>query len=123
MEAYLLKTLVKLPEDLGINHLLASLHEERLSTYSLEYARDLFDRYADYFVNTLKYKVPFIIKEKLQSLTSPKNSKILDLCCGTGLLGKTIVDIYPNLVGVNISSKMIEETRKKRYILNYISII
>jgi predicted TPR repeat methyltransferase len=122
LEEYLLKTLEKLPEHPGANHLLASLHEETSSTYSLEYARDLFDRYADHFeehlVNTLKYKVPSIIKDKLQSLNSPRDSKILDLGCGTGLLGKTIVDRYPNLVGVDISSKMIEETRKKEIYTN-----
>lgn len=116
MQEFLLKTLVKRPEHPGANHLLSSLNEET-SSYSLEYARDLFDRYADFFedhlINTLKYKVPFIIKEKLKSLNLSKDSRILDLGCGTGLLGKTIVDIFPNLVGVDISSNMIEETRKK----------
>jgi predicted TPR repeat methyltransferase len=117
MIEYLHKTLAKLPEHPGANHLLASLNKETSSKYSSEYARDLFDRYADYFedhlVRSLKYQVPFIIKEKLISLNPPKDSKILDLGCGTGLLGKTIVDIFPNLVGVDISSNMIEETRKK----------
>lgn len=117
MIEYLHKTLLKSPEHPGANHLLASLNKETSSKYSSEYARDLFDRYADYFedhlVRSLKYQVPFIIKEKLIYLNPPKDSKILDLGCGTGLLGKTIVDIFPNLVGVDISSNMIEETRKK----------
>ncbi len=118
MIEYLYKTLEKLPEHPGANHLLASLNKETSNEYSVgEYARDLFDRYADHFedhlISSLKYQVPFIIKEKLKSLNPPKNSKVLDLGCGTGLMGKTIVDLFPNLVGVDISSNMIEETRKK----------
>lgn len=118
MIEYLYKTLEKLPEHPGANHLLASLDRKTSNEYSIgEYARDLFDRYADHFedhlLSSLKYQVPFIIKEKLKTLNTSKNSKVLDLGCGTGLLGKTIVDLFPNLVGVDISSNMIEETRKK----------
>jgi predicted TPR repeat methyltransferase len=116
MQEFLQKTLQKRSDHPGANHLLSSLNGET-SSYSLDYARDLFDRYADFFedhlVNTLNYKVPFIIKEKLKSLNPPKNSRILDLGCGTGLLGKTIIDTFPNLVGVDISSNMIKETKKK----------
>jgi len=117
MVEYLNKTLEKLPKHPGANHLLASLNKETSSKYSSEYAEDLFDRYADHFedhlVGLLNYQVPAIIKEKLKSLNPPKSSKILDLGCGTGLIGKTLVDIFPNLVGVDISTNMIEETRKK----------
>ncbi len=117
MLEYLHRTLAKLPEHAGANHLLASVNKETSSKYSSEYAEDLFDRYADHFedhlLSSLKYQVPSIIKEKLKSLNPSKNSKILDLGCGTGLIGKTIVDIFPNLVGVDISANMIEETRKK----------
>lgn len=116
MVEYLHKTLEKQPKHPGANHFLASLNHDS-SKYSSEYAEDLFDRYADHFenhlVNALKYEVPAIIKEKLRSLNPPRNSKILDLGCGTGLVGKTIVDLFPNLVGVDISTNMIEETRKK----------
>ncbi|WP_373070732.1 methyltransferase [Sulfurimonas sp.] len=117
MLEYLNKTLEKTPEHPGANHLLASTNKETSSQYSSEYAEDLFDRYADHFenhlVNSLQYKVPSIIKEKLQSLNPPKDSKILDLGCGTGLLGKAIIDMFPNIVGVDISTNMIKETRKK----------
>ncbi len=117
MLMYLHKTLEKMPEHPGANHLLASHNKDISCNYSLEYTKDLFDRYAGHFeehlVSSLKYQVPFIIKEKLKYLNSPKCSKILDLGCGTGLIGKNIVDLFPNLVGVDISANMIEETRKK----------
>jgi len=117
MIEYLHLTLEKLPEHPGANHLLASFNKNTTSKYSSEYAENLFDRYADYFedhlVNSLEYKVPFIIKEKLKSLKLSKESRFLDLGCGTGLLGKSIVESFPNLVGVDISKNMIEETRKK----------
>lgn len=114
---YINKTLEKIPEHPGANHFLASLNKEIRSQYSAEYTEDLFDRYADHFedhlVISLKYKVPFIIKDKLKSLNLSKNSKVLDLGCGTGLLGRTIIEEYPNIVGVDISTNMIKETRKK----------
>ena len=117
MLEYLHITLQKLPEHPGANHLLASYNGETTSKYSSEYAKKLFNNYADYFeehlLNSLKYQVPFIIKEKLKPLNIPKNSKVLDLGCGTGLIGKNIVDLFPDLVGVDISANMIEETRKK----------
>ncbi len=117
MLTYLNKTLAKLPKHPGANHLLASFNKKTSSKYSSEYAQDLFDRYANHFeehlLSSLKYQVPFIIKEKLQSLNPSKKSKILDLGCGTGILGKTIIDQFPNIVGVDISSNMIQETRKK----------
>lgn len=118
MLEYLHKTIQKNPKHPGANHLLASSNNETSSKYSAEYAEDLFDRYADHFenhlVNFLQYKVPSIIKEKLQSLHPSRDSKVLDLGCGTGLLGKAIVDLFPNIVGVDISTNMIEETRKKK---------
>ncbi|QOP41398.1 methyltransferase domain-containing protein [Sulfurimonas marina] len=117
MLEYLHKTLEKRQEHPGANHLLASLNRETSSKYSSEYVEDLFDRYADHFenhlMNSLNYQVPTIIRKKLQFLNPPRDSKVLDLGCGTGLLGKNIVDLFPNLVGVDISTNMIEETRKK----------
>lgn len=117
MLVYLNKTLAKVPKHPGANHLLASLHKETSSKYSSEYAQDLFDRYANHFeehlLSALNYQVPYIIQEKLGSLNLAKNSKVLDLGCGTGIVGKTIIDQFPNIVGVDISSNMIKETRKK----------
>ncbi len=117
MTEYLHRILVKQPKHPGANHLLCAHNEDTTSKYSTEYAEALFDRYADYFedhlLNSLKYQVPFIIQEKLKSLNPPCNSKVLDLGCGTGLIGKAIVDLFPNLVGVDISTNMIKETRKK----------
>lgn len=117
MFEYLHKTLEVLPKHAGANHMLASQNNDTKSIYSSQYAKKLFDQYADYFedhlMNSLKYKVPFIIKEKLETLDSPRDSKVLDLGCGTGLLGKNIVEQYPDLEGVDISVNMIEETRKK----------
>ncbi|RXJ68884.1 hypothetical protein CRV08_05450 [Halarcobacter ebronensis] len=117
MIEYLNKTLSKLPKHPGANHLLASINKEIISEFSSEYAEDLFDRYAGHFeehlVSSLKYQVPFIIKEKLELLNLSNESKVLDLGCGTGLLGKTIIKQFSNIVGVDISTNMIEETRKK----------
>lgn len=122
MVEYLNKTLAEQPEHAGANHLLASQNNQTSSEYSSKYAEDLFDRYAGHFekhlVTSLKYQVPNIIKEKLISLNPSKNSKVLDLGCGTGLVGKTIVEQFPNLVGVDISSNMVEETRKKEIYSN-----
>lgn len=123
MFEYLHRTLEKLPEHPGANHLLASMNKETNSQYSLEYTKKLFDNYADHFeehlLSSLKYQVPSIIKEKLKFLNLSKSFKVLDLGCGTGLIGTTLIDIFSDFIGVDISSKMIEEAEKKRSIPHF----
>ena len=80
--------------------------------------RKLFDRYADRFdthlVGALKYRVPQLIAEKVLALYPERRLNILDLGCGTGLLGAYIGLIDGFFVGVDLSMPMLEAAQKHK---------
>lgn len=84
-----------------------------------DYVEKLFDYFSDHFeeklVNELAYKTPYVLNELIRRHLTPGNQKfrILDLGCGTGLCGPLVKDIASTLVGVDLSSKMLEKARAK----------
>lgn len=75
--------------------------------------RALYDGYADLYdqhmVADLKYKLPREVARMIQERHSGRAYNVLDLGCGTGLLGVCLGRIEGALVGVDISAKMIEK--------------
>ncbi len=82
----------------------------------VELSRGLFDGLADMYdmrmVHGLKYQLPRQVAEKITALYPDKNLNILDLGCGTGLLGVFLGEIDGFLIGVDISRKMIEQAAR-----------
>lgn len=83
------------------------------------YVSDLFDRfsgsYDEQLVEQLAYRVPEQIVEQLESVAPGRIFRAtLDLGCGTGLMGVALADRTETLVGVDLSSGMIEKARQKR---------
>lgn len=62
-----------------------------------------------------------IKKHVIKSLNIKPNSKVLDLCCGSGDLGRIIKKIQPtcDVVGVDFSEQMLEIARKKNPNITY----
>jgi predicted TPR repeat methyltransferase len=77
----------------------------------------LFDQCADRFdeilVGALKYQAPDLLLEMIERLVSSRNLDILDLGCGTGLVGSRARSLAGTLTGVDLSSRMIELARKR----------
>lgn len=79
----------------------------------------LFDGYADTFdehlVGPLRYTAPASLSAALRRFLGdgPRPLALLDLGCGTGLVGAEVRDIATRLVGVDLSPKMIELARKR----------
>ena len=114
--------------------MLAALSGETTTTAPRDYVEELFDAYAAKFesslVDNLEYKIPKVITEmiikdcKFDSLGS-----IMDLGCGSGLLGTEIKQFCDYLEGVDLSEKMLHEAKKKNIynklikkdIVNYLS--
>lgn len=88
------------------------------STVPLVYVRNLFDNYAPYFEKHLNHTLHYQVPQKLYQLVAPylnkKNYTILDLGCGTGLSGIPFATCKETLVGVDISSKMLEKAKTKK---------
>jgi len=79
----------------------------------------LFDGYAKKFESHLEKELNYNAPKKLLGLLestiqpTPHFTKVLDLGCGTGLVGKTIAPLCDHLVGIDLSKKMLQESHKK----------
>lgn len=82
------------------------------------FVRAMFDGYAPAFekhlVETLQYRIPWLIADAVSALHPAPFAAVFDLGCGTGLVGDALgAARAPVIDGVDLSPKMIEETRKK----------
>lgn len=81
------------------------------------YVADLFDQYAQYYDEHMKgqlhYSVPGLLRSAVGRCLGDrlKAGRVLDLGCGTGLCGVYFRDLALELVGVDLSSKMIEKAQ------------
>ena len=103
----------------NVVHILTALkggHAERAPD---EYVERLFDWYASDFdahlVKGLGYAVPEKLRDLLQPHAEAANEKwrTLDLGCGTGLAAVAIAPFARSLVGVDLSSKMLDKARER----------
>lgn len=88
------------------------------------YVRELFDQYAHTFdkslVEGLGYQTPARIAEQIAPwlatrATTPPTLRVLDLGCGTGLMGPLVAPSAATLVGVDLSPKMLENAQGRGY--------
>ncbi|QQR41081.1 methyltransferase domain-containing protein [Devosia rhizoryzae] len=85
------------------------------------YVEALFDQYApkfeDSLVGKLGYQVPdlldTLVSEEMAKLGIERFGKVLDLGCGTGLMGEKLRSRVEHLEGIDISAAMIAETARK----------
>ena len=84
----------------------------------IDYVENLFDFYApkfeEHLVDVLHYQTPQKLADFLWEHT-PKisNTNILDLGCGTGLMGPILKDNCAQIVGVDISPLMLAQAKEK----------
>lgn len=78
-----------------------------------------FDKYAEIFdvslTEQLQYAGPQLILNQLESFGNVNNKKlnVVDLGCGTGLVGIALSQYASNLVGVDLSPKMLEKAAER----------
>tara|TARA_B100001939_G_scaffold1970_1_gene1860 strand:+ start:1589 stop:2992 length:1404 start_codon:yes stop_codon:yes gene_type:complete len=106
------------PDNQDALHLNNSLIGRNTNTAPQGYVKNLFNNYAKNFehslLNELDYKVPQEIRNLLKNKLSKFDSSILDLGCGTGLVGIELSRYCKYLEGVDISESMIELSKKKK---------
>lgn len=82
------------------------------------FVETLFDQYADRFdkalVERLSYRVPDLIAEALAAAGAARFAHVLDLGCGTGLMGERLRRCASFLDGVDISAGMLKKAEAKR---------
>lgn len=104
------------PDNQAYAYYLSVARGETPPTQPLQMIEHLFDGYARRFdhhlVGTLKYRVPKRAAEVIRERHGNQPIDVLDLGCGTGLLGVYLGAPGGALVGVDISSGMIREAGK-----------
>ena len=112
------KALSVKPDYQNARYMLSSLIGNAPASAPREYVESLFDGYAEEFekslVSNLEYKAPKLIKDLLLEVNSDQFfGSVLDLGCGTGLLGSEIKNYCSNLEGIDVSDKMLEIAKAK----------
>ena len=100
-------------------HTLSALIGDTPKTAPREYVEGLFDKYAKEFdkslLEKLEYKTPSLITDILLKLTNNSSlGSILDLGCGTGLLGEKLKAHCSKLEGIDLSKKMLKLAEQKQ---------
>jgi len=108
------------PGDPEAVHMIASLGGRRApKRASDDYVAMHFDSYAEDFdkslVGELKYQAPKLLARAIAKVRGKKAEPgdVLDLGCGTGLVGVEIKPMARKLVGVDLARKMLREARKR----------
>ncbi len=115
----LVKALQEAPADTMARHLLAALSGENPDHPAAGYVRQLFDASAASFdqnlVSKLGYEIPREMVQELGATGNPAQAPwdVLDLGCGTGLVGAEIVSHSRRLVGIDLAPNMIERARAR----------
>lgn len=113
------KTTVSIDPENGMAlHLIASLTGANPESAPRQYVEKLFDGFADTFdanLHSLKYESPKDLVALITRYSTPTAGKwnVLDLGCGTGLVGLEIAPYESQLVGVDLSVKMLEKARAR----------
>lgn len=86
---------------------------------STAYVTNLFDQYAGRFdrelVESLRYNAPALLRAALDRIAGERRyARVLDLGCGTGLMGEAIRDKADELMGVDLSKNMVAAASRKK---------
>lgn len=107
---------VEKPEEfqLAVKYFLSSINDpENFNQDKKSFVADLFDGYADKFdshlVDKLEYKTPELIRIIFEKYQTSKTENIIDLGCGTGLCAHFLKPYTDNLIGIDLSQKMIDK--------------
>lgn len=112
------RELDKNPSDEYVQHRVHMLERTQTDSAPKAYVTKLFDHYADYFdqhlQESLGYRVPFDIVALIdQHRAQHDGMRVLDLGCGTGLVGEAFAGRPLALVGVDLSEKMLEKAKAR----------
>ena len=117
-EASFRQALAFKPDYASAKHMLAALTGITTATAPRDYVEGLFDDYAANFesslVENLEYNMPSVISKMIiKDSDLDLLGSILDLGCGTGLLGSEIKQFCTRLEGIDLSGKMLDIAEKK----------
>jgi len=105
------------PHNERFQHHLNALEQVHTDRAPVDYVRKLFDSYATRFdrhlTQELRYDIPRAIVAAIRGQTVLPRVDVLDLGCGTGLVGAEIKSVARSLVGVDLSPKMLAKAEQR----------
>ena len=109
------------PADTVTQHLLAAAEGKLTQAYAADFAKAFFDNLAGTFdkhlVQKLDYAAPQVLAVTLHEMRADKACipAVLDLGCGTGLMGQALAPHFrvTRLVGIDLSANMLREAEKR----------
>ena len=115
------KRLIELDHNtVSARHILAALTGETTAVAPSSYIAELFDSFSDHFEERLlvdlEYQTPWELKNMLRAEPDGPSrfARLLDLGCGTGLIGQIFQEISTYRVGVDLSPKMVAAAAAKK---------
>lgn len=107
-------------DELGAGLRLARLTGASPAAPPADYVRGLFDQYAGRFDRHLReelgYRGPELLRDALSAARAERSQplhfdRVLDLGCGTGLMGRALFPNFDSIHGVDLSPRMVEAAR------------
>lgn len=99
------------PDNLFARHINAAFNSQN-NSQMVEYSQHLFDNFASGYEQTLQ-KISYQVPQLMKKLLGEISGSILDLGCGSGLLGAELKTVDNLLTGVDISSAMLNIAQSK----------
>lgn len=99
-----------------INVLSGQISAQAPVTYVSKVFDDYADRFDQHLQEVLEYQIPQMIGKELRQLRAANAGawRVLDLGCGTGLVAKELAPLAAQLVGVDLSEKMLLKAQARQ---------
>ena len=107
------------PDDDYVRHMVSFLRGDQTDRATAEYVTRTFDEYAQTFETHLQKGLQYDVPQRLAELIAQSGQapagqwRALDLGCGTGLVGEAIRAQCGELVGIDLSERMLDKAREK----------
>ncbi len=99
------------PNNIYAQHTCASFNGEKIENNKV-YTEKLFDNFADNYELVLK-RIDYSLPRSIRELAGNVEGAIVDLGCGSGLVGQALKTPQNHIIGVDISRNMINQAAKK----------
>lgn len=99
------------PENPFAQHLNAAFNGEQSETNQI-YTQKLFDNFADNYELVLA-RIGYQLPRRFREITGPVEGTLVDFGCGSGLIGVAYKTAFSNLIGVDLSEKMLSLAEEK----------
>ena len=108
------------PYHKNLNFLIEALEQHDLKETPTEYVQMLFDSYADHYEQHMRQKLHYSVPQLLYKLFTDnvapleKNYGLIDLGCGTGLVGEYFHPLCHTMIGIDLSTPMLRQASLKQ---------